>query len=80
MNTTSTAQSSAPEISLDIIRAKLDDLRAEFQRGETELTAVERRRFQITETLLQLRGAIHALAELETETTASDESRGAAVA
>lgn len=67
-------------VTMEVVRSKLDELRAEFQRGEAELSAVERRRMHLAETLLQLRGAIQALAELESQAAAAEPPTVAAIA
>lgn len=46
------------------VRARLESLRAEYEKGQTELDRLERRRTYLQETLLRIAGAIDVLEEL----------------
>jgi hypothetical protein len=48
----------------DMIRRKLSELRAEFQRGQQQLAALDQRRSTLRDTLLRISGAVQVLEDL----------------
>jgi hypothetical protein len=51
----------------DLVDSRLRELRAELEKGELELSRIERQRTNLRETLLRISGAIHVLEELEAQ-------------
>ena len=46
------------------MKQKLEELRAEFERGQQQLVLVDQRRIELRETLLRISGAIQVLEDL----------------
>ncbi|MDP1678666.1 MAG: hypothetical protein Q8L02_00825 [Candidatus Nitrotoga sp.] len=56
------------------LQQRLDDLKAEFEKGQTKLQDIQQQQIQLHETLLRIGGAIQVLTELLEEDTKNQSS------